>query len=208
MGLESLEPTAQGECGDHSGFGVQIIQEPNPGSNVSMVRISSISSGFRCNPGTGTRKRQVFCTALMQRAGETAQRVAAADGRHISPVLFASYGSSRCPEDHTGSDHGLEAQHRPHSPLDGAVILFDGIVQVGTLPDPDWLQLASRPILPCSGLSWAWSIHLDQAACRLIAASANWVSNSSVFFSSCSVCSSSLAASLMPSCVAQVLSVP
>jgi hypothetical protein len=50
-------------------------------------------------------------------------------------------------EDHTGSGHRLEAQYWPYSPLDGVVILFDAIIQVGTLPDPDWVQLAPRPVL-------------------------------------------------------------
>src|SRR5882762_3646222 len=49
---------------------------------------------------------------------------------------------------------------------------------------------------------------LAQAAFRLIACFASWLSRSSVFFSSCSVLSSSSATSRSPSCEAQVLSVP
>jgi hypothetical protein len=48
----------------------------------------------------------------------------------------------------------------------------------------------------------------SQAALRLAELSASFVRSWSVFFSSCRVSSKSLAASGMPSCVAQVLSVP
>lgn len=49
---------------------------------------------------------------------------------------------------------------------------------------------------------------MAQAAFRLIACFASWLSRSSVFFSSCSVLSSSSATSRSPSCEAQVFSVP
>ncbi len=45
-------------------------------------------------------------------------------------------------QDHSSAVHRLEPEHWPHSPLDGSMILFDAIVQVGTSPDPDRLQLA------------------------------------------------------------------
>jgi hypothetical protein len=38
--------------------------------------------------------------------------------------------------------HRLKSEHRPDPSLDGAMILFDAIVQVSTLPDPDRLQFA------------------------------------------------------------------
>jgi hypothetical protein len=48
----------------------------------------------------------------------------------------------------------LEAEHRPNPPLDSTMILLDAIVEVGTLPDSDRLQLASRPILkPVRGVT-------------------------------------------------------
>lgn len=37
----------------------------------------------------------------------------------------------------------LKGEHRSDSSFEGTVILFDAIVWVGTLPDPDWLQFAS-----------------------------------------------------------------
>jgi hypothetical protein len=40
----------------------------------------------------------------------------------------------------------LETKHRPDALLDGSMILFDTIVQVGTLLDPDRLQLGSRTV--------------------------------------------------------------
>jgi hypothetical protein len=43
--------------------------------------------------------------------------------------------------------HGLEPQHWANPPLDGPMILFDPIVEVGALTDPDRLRAASRPIL-------------------------------------------------------------
>src|SRR3712207_894300 len=48
---------------------------------------------------------------------------------------------------HTSAVHRLEPEHRPHSPFDRPMILLNAIVQVGTSPDQDRLQLASRPIL-------------------------------------------------------------
>ena len=50
-------------------------------------------------------------------------------------------------QDYPRGRHRLEPEHRPHSPLDGTMVLLDAIIEVGTLPDPDRLQLASRPIL-------------------------------------------------------------
>jgi hypothetical protein len=43
-----------------------------------------------------TEKQPVHGAALMRRAGETARRATAADCRHISPAVCASYGSTRC----------------------------------------------------------------------------------------------------------------
>ncbi len=45
-------------------------------------------------------------------------------------------------QDHSRGRHRLEPEHRPHSPLDGAVILLDPIIEVGTLPNTDRLELA------------------------------------------------------------------
>jgi hypothetical protein len=46
-------------------------------------------------------------------------------------------------EDRASAGYGLEAKHWPGPPFDGAVILLDAIVQVGTLTDADRLQLPS-----------------------------------------------------------------
>jgi hypothetical protein len=78
--------------------------------------------------------------ALKQRAARIARRVTAADYRHISPAVCASYGSTRCHQDHAGAGNGLEAEHRTHAPFDGTVILLDTVVEVLTLPDPDRLE--------------------------------------------------------------------
>jgi hypothetical protein len=50
-------------------------------------------------------------------------------------------------QDHASVVQKLESQNRPDPPLDRPMILFDSIIEVGTLPDPDRLQIASRPIL-------------------------------------------------------------
>jgi hypothetical protein len=42
-------------------------------------------------------------------------------------------------KDHTSTGDGLEPEHWPYSPLDRPMILLDPIIEVGTLPDPDWL---------------------------------------------------------------------
>jgi hypothetical protein len=43
--------------------------------------------------------------------------------------------------------HRLEPEHRSNPPSDGAMILFDTMIQIRTLPDPDRLQFAPRLIL-------------------------------------------------------------
>jgi hypothetical protein len=40
-------------------------------------------------------------------------------------------------ENDAGTIHGLETKHGSEPPLDGTMILFDTIVEVPTLPDPD-----------------------------------------------------------------------
>src|SRR5687768_9082379 len=49
-------------------------------------------------------------------------------------------------QDHPSGCHRLEPEHGPDPSLDGAVILLDAIIQIGTLPDPDWLQRTSRSV--------------------------------------------------------------
>jgi hypothetical protein len=57
-------------------------------------------------------------------------------------------------EDRAGAGDGLKAQHRPHSPLDGAVILFDAIVQMSTLPNANGIQVTPRSALePVYGIA-------------------------------------------------------
>jgi hypothetical protein len=46
-------------------------------------------------------------------------------------------------QDHAGTVRGLEAEHRSHAAFDGAVILFDVVIEVLPLPDPDRLEAAS-----------------------------------------------------------------
>jgi hypothetical protein len=46
-------------------------------------------------------------------------------------------------QDRASAVHGLEPHHRAHPPLDGPVILFDPIIQVGTLADADRLEFSS-----------------------------------------------------------------
>jgi hypothetical protein len=45
--------------------------------------------------------------------------------------------------DRASAAHWPEPEHWSDPPLDGAMILFDAIVQVGTLPDPDRPQFLS-----------------------------------------------------------------
>ena len=49
-------------------------------------------------------------------------------------------------QDRPRGRYRLEPEHRSNAPLDGAMILLDAIIEVGTLPDLDWFQLASRSI--------------------------------------------------------------
>jgi len=46
-------------------------------------------------------------------------------------------------QDHTSAANRPELEHRPNPALASAMILFDPIVEVGTLPDPDRLELPS-----------------------------------------------------------------
>jgi hypothetical protein len=72
----------------------------------------------------------------------------------ILRLLFARHVSQLdATQDHSGSDNGLETEHRPDAPLDSAMILLNPIVQVGTLPDANGLQ-----ITPCSILEPIGSI--------------------------------------------------
>jgi hypothetical protein len=50
-------------------------------------------------------------------------------------------------QDHTGSDRRLETEHRSDPSLDGAVVLLNAIVQVGTLPETDGFQVTPRSVL-------------------------------------------------------------
>jgi hypothetical protein len=44
-------------------------------------------------------------------------------------------------QDHASTIERLEPKHRAYSPFDGPMILFDTIVQVGTLPDANGFQI-------------------------------------------------------------------
>jgi hypothetical protein len=48
---------------------------------------------------------------------------------HVDHLNLAQHSASAI--------HGLETQHWANPPLDGPMILFDPIVEVGALPDPD-----------------------------------------------------------------------
>jgi hypothetical protein len=61
----------------------------------------------------------------------------------ILPLLFAHHVNHLNPaQDRPSGRHRLEPEHRSNAPLDGAMILFNAIVEVGTLPDLDRLQFA------------------------------------------------------------------
>src|SRR5688500_9351341 len=45
--------------------------------------------------------------------------------------------------DRASATHGLEPHHRANPPLDGPMILFDTIIEVGALPDAGRLELPS-----------------------------------------------------------------
>jgi hypothetical protein len=47
-------------------------------------------------------------------------------------------------QDRPSGCHRLKPEHRSDPSLDGTMILFDAIVQVGISPDPDRLQLPSN----------------------------------------------------------------
>jgi hypothetical protein len=46
-------------------------------------------------------------------------------------------------QDRPSGCHRLKPEHRSDPSLDGAMILFNAVVQVSTSPDPDRLQVAS-----------------------------------------------------------------
>jgi hypothetical protein len=46
-------------------------------------------------------------------------------------------------QDRASALHGLKPHHQANPPLDGPMILFDTIIQVGTLADADRLELSS-----------------------------------------------------------------
>jgi hypothetical protein len=57
-------------------------------------------------------------------------------------------------QDHSGRDNGLEAEHRPNPPFDSAMILFNTVVELLALPDPDRLEPASWTVLrPALGIT-------------------------------------------------------
>ncbi len=43
-------------------------------------------------------------------------------------------------QDRASAGYGLESEHRSNPPLNRAMILFDAIIEVSTLPDPNWLE--------------------------------------------------------------------
>jgi hypothetical protein len=43
-------------------------------------------------------------------------------------------------EDRASAGYGLESEHRSNPPLNRAMILFYTIIEVSTLPNPDWLE--------------------------------------------------------------------
>ncbi len=62
----------------------------------------------------------------------------------ILRLLFAHHVDHLDPtQDRTGAGDRLKAEHWPHSPLNSAMILFNAVIAVGTLPDPDRPQFAS-----------------------------------------------------------------
>jgi hypothetical protein len=46
-------------------------------------------------------------------------------------------------QDRASATHGFEPHHRAHPPLDGPMVLLNAVVEVGTLPDADRLELPS-----------------------------------------------------------------
>jgi hypothetical protein len=46
-------------------------------------------------------------------------------------------------QNHTGRGNGLEPEQRPHSPLDGAMVLFKAVIELGILADANGLQTMS-----------------------------------------------------------------
>jgi hypothetical protein len=63
--------------------------------------------------------------------------------RHLDPT-----------QDQTGSGHRLETEHESDTPLDSAMVLFDAVIKVGTLPDANGFQITSCSILePISSIA-------------------------------------------------------
>ncbi len=59
----------------------------------------------------------------------------------IFRLLFAQHMDQLdATQDYVGGVNGLEAEHRSHAALDGAVILLNVVIEVLTLPDPDRLE--------------------------------------------------------------------
>jgi hypothetical protein len=79
--------------------------------------------------GSGSKEIELFSEGRL-RIADVLRLLLAHHVSHLDPA-----------QDHTGRGHTLETKHRSNPPLDGAMILLDAIVQVGTLPDADRLQL-------------------------------------------------------------------
>src|SRR5918997_2051753 len=104
---------------------------------------TSIQSGSVANPEHGRESSR--CTVLPL-CGEQVkllrERQLLTAG--IFRLLFTQHMNQLdATQDHAGTVSRLEAEYRTHAAFDGAVILLNAVIEVLTLPDPDWLEPAS-----------------------------------------------------------------
>ncbi|SCY99846.1 hypothetical protein SAMN02927923_03304 [Microvirga guangxiensis] len=102
---------------------------------------------------------------FMQQAGEISQQLSIAARRHTRLLLAHHVDQLDPTEDHTGRGRGLEPNHGSDPALDGAMILLATMIEVGTLPDANRLQITLCSILePVCGIT-----QQDRFAVRLAA---------------------------------------
>ena len=97
--------------------------------------------GFVANLGSGQKDAGVACNCLcgepLKLPGERRSRIPGA-----FRLSFADHLDHLDPAENRASTvRGLETEHRSHSAFDARMVLFDTIIQVSALSDPDRLEL-------------------------------------------------------------------
>jgi hypothetical protein len=84
---------------------------------------------------------------LVTRSGNEQLKLLSERGLRIAGVLSLSFAHHvnhlNAIQDHSSGRRRLESKHRSDTPLDGPMILFNAVIEVGTLPNPNRLEAAS-----------------------------------------------------------------